>query len=650
MNRIAGIFRLDNSPVQSAEIDDMIDSLKMHSSNSGQSRIEGMVGFGRVSYGCSGNVLVEPPVPLILISPNKEYMITFDGRIDNREELLAILRPEVLSNGMGITDEQLVLMAYKHWDADCPRHLIGDFAFAIWDKSKHLLMCVRDHLGNKPLFYSFQQGILVFASTPMAILASGIVRTELNEDRIADHLVNPLEGVDKTSSFYRGIFRLPPGHNMIVRPEGENIECYWQVSTTKQWDGYMGSDILDAFRSLLADSIRCRLTGVSSRASMLSGGMDSSAIVGMGRASAASEGGQPFNVFAVVSNSSGLNRETGYIFSMLQQNDLRAHLISEAEIRSWMDRLVHAIESEMEPFDCLMNLNRSIYLHAGDQGFGAMLDGIDGDTLLADSGYLLPLWQKLNLQALVNETIQAEGLIAEYRMGWRMLIGSLFSLASIFAPDWMQSLRRQYHSREAVPNAVRDTIIDGEFANQSRLGERFALLDSYRPKLQTFDQMEFHKIALHHPFLTVGLERYERVASQFGIEATHPFTDIRLVEFCLGLPWNLKTRRGWTKYILRQVMASYLPADVVWRRDKDSLMWEVNRLILKERADYFHQATLDEREVLKPYVNTQKLEKFWQEYLTHGEEKNAAQIWSGIALAFWLRRHRNMIRDLKLHR
>ena len=77
-------------------------------------------------------------------------------------------------------------------------------------------------------------------------------------------------------------------------------------------------------------------------------------------------------------------------------------------------------------------------------------------------------------------------------------------------------------------------------------------------------------------------------------------------------------------------------------------MWQVNRMILKERAKYFHQATLDEKESLRPYVDTQKLERIWQEYLTQGDEKNAILIWSGVALAFWLRRHRDMVRDLKL--
>ena len=94
------------------------------------------------------------------------------------------------------------------------------------------------------------------------------------------------------------------------------------------------------------------------------------------------------------------------------------------------------------------------------------------------------------------------------------------------------------------------------------------------------------------------MERYERVASAFGIEASHPFHDIRLVEFCLGLPWQLQTHHGWTKWILRRALEPLLPAEVIWRKDKDSLMWEFNRLILKERADYFYQITLDEKENL----------------------------------------------------
>jgi asparagine synthase (glutamine-hydrolysing) len=179
------------------------------------------------------------------------------------------------------------------------------------------------------------------------------------------------------------------------------------------------------------------------------------------------------------------------------------------------------------------------------------------------------------------------------------------------------------------------------------LGERFATLDSYNPRLDTYDYTALHKQVLDQPFITTGLERYERVAASFGIEPRHPFHDVRLVEFCIGLPWHWKTHHGWTKMIMRRAMEPYLPAEVVWRRDKDSLMWEFNRLILKARAEYFYQVTCDEQASLKPYVNFEKLMQAWQEYLTLSDETHAEWIWSGIALALWLRRQRRIQASLR---
>jgi hypothetical protein len=93
-------------------------------------------------------------------------------------------------------------------------------------------------------------------------------------------------------------------------------------------------------------------------------------------------------------------------------------------------------------------------------------------------------------------------------------------------------------------------------------------------------------------------------------------------------------------------MEPFLPPSVVWRKDKDSLMWEVNRLVLKARAEYFYQVTCDEQASLKPYVDLGKLMQAWQAYLTLGDEAHADWIWSGIALAFWLRRQRKIQANL----
>jgi asparagine synthetase B (glutamine-hydrolysing) len=99
--------------------------------------------------------------------------------------------------------------------------------------------------------------------------------------------------------------------------------------------------------------------------------------------------------------------------------------------------------------------------------------------------------------------------------------------------------------------------------------------------------------------------------------------------------------------ILRRAMEPDLPPEVVWRKDKDSLMWEVNRIILKAKAEEFYQLTYDAQGDLKPYVDTQKLMTFWDEYCLQSDETHAESLWSGIALAMWLRNQKDVASEIK---
>jgi asparagine synthase (glutamine-hydrolysing) len=645
MKRIAGIFNLNQETVTSPTIDRMLTVMKCHHENENHTWINGSIGLGCAQIG-SGSY--SPSVKSLYSMFDGRWTIAFDGRIDNRRELLTTLRVGSSSNISSISDEELVLATYQKWGVECPVYLIGDFVFAIWDETNHRLFCARDHFGVKPFHYSFTGETFVFASNPDAIVSAGKIHPIINESRIADHLVNPLDAADKTSTFFEDVFRLPPACRLVVQPSGMKMARYWEIQPSRNINLKNVNNYIEAFDQLLEDAVDCRLKDNNMSASMLSGGLDSSSIVGMGRKILAKEGLQPLQVFAVTSNTLVGNRETAYISSVLGQGGLRACLISEKDIIEWLDEIVQNIQEEAEPFDCLMNLHRSIHLQAREMKVNALIDGGDGDTLLAGSGHLLPLWRHREFGTILDETLRAKGIVAEYKVGRQIFVDSFLSAITPVAPEWYRNIRRPFRDYRAVSKAIRESIIDREFAVRCKLQERFTTLYSHSPRISSPTQIEYHKIAMEHPFLTAGLERYERVAGGFGIEARHPFTDIRLAEFCLGLPWRLKTQHGWTKYILRCSMEPYLPANVVWRTDKDSLMWEVNRIILQNKAKHFHQITLDEKESLKPYVDIQKLEKIWRQYLKNNDETHADLIWSGIALAFWLRRHRNMVRDLKL--
>jgi asparagine synthase (glutamine-hydrolysing) len=609
MQRIVGIVNLDKAQVEQTELNRMIYQWKLQEEECPRLLFSGEVGFACISI-CNGRAVGDNLSPYL--HPNQLWMILFDGRIDNRLELLSILMKERGPKD-AVLNEEIVLAAFDKWGLEFPKYLIGDFALAIWDKKENRLICVRDHFGVKPLFYSVIGSTIFFASSPQAILAAGKAPLSLYEERIADVLVEfggvGLEGVDKTSSFYRAIFRLPPAHMLICSSGKIAIQRYWELQPSIRDHLKNEDDLIETFLGLFEEAVRCRLLASPMAASMLSGGLDTSSIVGIGRKIFTKENNNPLKILAVIFKPTEENREMHFINSVLDEEKTQTQLIRKEMVVDSVAKLVNLVEQEMEPFECLMNLNRLVYMGAKEQNLTAVLDGVDGDVLLSGTGHLLQLWRDVALHTILEESLRADGYIAEYKLGQKVFVSSFLSSITPFAPEWFRKIRKPFRYGKTIEYAVRDSIINRDFAVASCLAERVERLDSQNPRPRSFYQMEFHKIVINHTFLTAGLERYERVASASGIEARHPFTDVRLAEFCIGLPWQLKTRNGWTKYILRRAMEPYLPSQVVWRKDKDSLMWEVNRIILKERGKYLHQATLDEKENLKPYVDTRKLER-----------------------------------------
>ena len=136
-----------------------------------------------------------------------DLVVTADARIDNRDELIAVLgltgRP-----WEEITDAELILGAYRRWGERCPERLLGDFAFAIWDRRNQTLFCARDHFGVKHLYFYRSNPIFVFGSEIKALLCLPEVPRRLNEARLADYLM--LISEDKSATLYQDIFRLPP--------------------------------------------------------------------------------------------------------------------------------------------------------------------------------------------------------------------------------------------------------------------------------------------------------------------------------------------------------------------------------------------------------------------------------------------------------
>ncbi len=643
MNRIAGIFNLDGAPVDGAALRPMAVQLGAQSESQCQTWIEGPISMtcvqmGGVSENFSNREALNGRLP-----------IAFDGRIDNRDELLATLKPDPKPK----TDADLVRAAYRKWGSETPQHLLGDFSLALWDTHSQRLLCARDHFGVKPFYYAVNDQVFVFASTPQAILASGLIPMVINPGRVADFVVDSYEDYDKTSTFFESIQRLEPAHVLLVIPEGIKVLPYWELTPKDQHDSLNDQSYIDKFNELFSKAVHCRLNNGLTAAAMLSGGLDSSSIAAVGTHLLKHAMNQPLRTIAVVSEKPGTNRETAYIQSMLSGNGFKSVVVAESEFIKHIDSLFVQFEKENEPFDYWMTLNRAVYLVAHSNGVSCVLDGIDGDATLSATGSIPNLWRRGKFKTALGETLGVGGLIGGYYQ-YPKLKSVIGSLRSAFMPEMLRSARRwvdrhifkKGSEAEVIKAAIKSSLINHEFAQQVHLSERRAQVQAHRNRSNKLTPTQAHQHILNHPMYPVALERYERVAAAFGVEAAHPFFDVRLVEFCVSLPWYLKSHRGWTKMILRKACQDLLPEDVIWRKDKDSLMWYYNRLLLDVKLGDLLDAIRNEKSTLETYINYNKLWQICQNYCQAPSDEDARHIMHGAALAIWLQQQRELAKTI----
>ena len=201
-------------------------------------------------------------------------VITADARIDNRKELSKELGIQDKEN---IPDSYFILMAYKRWNEECLDKLLGDFAFAIWDKNLDKLFCARDHMGVKPFYYYLSDDLFVFGTEIKAIFTFTEIPIKLNEKKLALFFMKDI--MDKELTFYEDIKCLPAAHNLTVNKHKIVLKTYWELNPNSEIIMDSEEDYVEAFLEIFVEAVRCRLRSSVPIGFELSGGLDSSSIV-----------------------------------------------------------------------------------------------------------------------------------------------------------------------------------------------------------------------------------------------------------------------------------------------------------------------------------------------------------------------------------
>ncbi|MCC5637196.1 lasso peptide isopeptide bond-forming cyclase [Nostoc sp. CHAB 5844] len=672
MSGIVGIYNLDSQPVERQKLSLMIDAI----AHRGPDKADIWSGL---STGLGHRMLWTTPESLLeklpLVDCTSKLVITADLRIDNRNELISALSfddypPEK------ITDSQLVLAAYAKWGEQCPKKLLGDFAFAIWDQSKQTLFCARDHFGIKPLYYYYQPGHkFCFASEIKALLCLPEVPKKVNEIAIANYLHPFTE--DKSITSYKNIYRLPPAHAMTVSYTGGlQSYSYWSLEVGEELRLNSDAEYAEAFREVFTEAVRCRLRSAFPISCHLSGGLDSSSIACVARDILLQEKGANLHTFSNIFEDVPECDERPYIKAVLNQGGFIPHDVyadQSGPLSEWQNYFNYMDEPLIGPSHFLVwGLNRATQ----QAGIRISLDGFDGDTTVSHGAvYFAELarqgkWQTFIKEAkAVSQHFNTSVAAIFYQYGiaylqelaqqrkWLTFVQTALQISKHFQiprrklfvtyglkPLVPQSILKIWRSRHGSNHHTHQVtlLINSHLAKQVGINPLTQSQDQYQNPAVTVREDQWR--TLTSAFFTTVLELGDQCAAAFSLESRHPFMDKRLIEFCLSLPPDQKLNQGWSRLVMRRALNGILPQQVQWRGGKTDMTPNFQRGLLHFDRLLVDEVITSDASNIQEFVDLNSLRRSYRRLVSKTEVTNDDEIvpvWKAVTLALWLNYNQN---------
>ena len=491
----------------------------------------------------------------------------FDGRLDNRDDLITALRRRRSVHDAS-TDCELVLAAYTEYSDRFVENLRGDFSCAVFDRASNRLLLARDQLGVRPLCFTRVNRTFLFASEAKTLLAWPGVRATPNEPMLADFALQVLALDSQTCTFFRDIQSLPPAHLLIVTPEGLTLQRYFDFDTERRIRFQRFEAYVEAFHSLFAASVRKRLRSTTPVAISVSGGLDSAYIFAVAQ-QLARDGAAPcpavrgFNYAGAPGTPSyeeeyiqAIERATGTAIARIPQ---RPGFMEFAAREVW--------QAESPLIEGLACQRQAMLRALSEAGAGRLLTGHWGDQVLSDSDYLIDLCRSRRWR-----------MIRHHSRAWRirprrLLVRFARDLASRHLPRVVARAGRGMLRRQDA--TWRAPWYSDRFRRVLR--ERFEAARLARPAGSS------HAWAIYQQsrrsYHVQCLEWNCRVAAMHGIDMAFPYLDAELLQFLMSIPGEVQSHDGVPRGLMRAAMRAIVPDAVIDRRTKGEFTYLANRSI-----------------------------------------------------------------------
>ncbi len=542
---VFGIHFFDNQrPVNFETVQGATDVMHHRGPDDAGYFVDGNTGLGHRRLSIIDLSLGHQP----MTNEDGSVVIVYNGEIYNFKEV----KKELVGKGHIFRtdcDTEVIVHGYEEWGTDCLKRFNGMFAFLLFDKSRQLLWAVRDRLGIKPLYYYQDNDVFIAASEVKAILKTGFVKSALNENVLDAYF--SVGYVPGPETMFRGIKKVLPGHCLIISQQGVEEFEYWdfaQVPASSQGE----MEALERIEALLGDCVKKRLISDVPVGAFLSGGLDSSAVVGlMDRAIAP----QAVNTFTVAYHQGFSEKEYARVVADRFHTKHHIFYLEPDDFFASLETLVRfAEEPIVEPAAiALYHISRLAREHAT-----VLLSGEGSDEVFA--GYYL---------------YQFMTKIEKVRRFFPDNLLSSFSLLSSYSPklkfkkylDWFSlPLAERYQGTSSyLTPTLKKRLYNQEFLSNksSYLEDQFGYFFSKVEGKDPLSQMLY--VDTKTWLVDDLLVKADKMTMAASIELRVPFLDYRLVEALSALPSNLKVRKKEGKYLLKKISEELLPRKIIYR-------------------------------------------------------------------------------------
>lgn len=583
-----------------------------------------------------------------MMSVSGRYVAVFNGEIYNHLELRKNMdassrsgRPldsTISQRWSGHSDTETLLATFDAWGIEAAvKRLIGMYAIAVWDRHEKSLVLVRDRIGEKPLYYGWQGSVFLFGSELGALRRHAAFRNEIDVAAVDQYL--KFNYVPGPTSIYSGIAKLQPGCLLRVsvrQPEPEIIR-YWSLLRTAEEGRTVGFNLsdevaVDKLENLLKDAVRGQMVSDVPLGAFLSGGIDSTTVVALMQSLSA----RPVRTFSIGYVEDGYSEaaDAKKIAAYLGTNHTELYVTAE----DMLNVITEIPQIYDEPFSDASQVPTVLVARMARQQVKVSLSGDAGDEIFCGYNrysYSRKYWRYLQVLSPELRERVSQFLTSVSPQAWN----SLLRYVPVVSPgDKLHKAARVLSS-----NSVRDLYAGLVMNSFAQFGNNPGLGPDPRidfPEMQGMAEISAPEWMMLADTLTYLpddiLTKVDRATMSVGLEGRMPFLDHRIIEYAWRLPIKYKLRHGKTKWILRQVLAKYVPVGLV-SRPKMGFGVPIDRWLrgpLRAWSENLINKALKDKD---SYLNPDWVRRNWEEHCS-GSRNRSDELWAILMFQAWLDR------------